>query len=237
MTSSHNCVTRLEFRTLLAFIASTFGQRAFTTRQLSEELRRFHTQSNAYLADPRIAALDSVKRLSNDLKRIGRMGFVKGDLGPRILHTKSGKPYGSGLENSWRTTDQGFSYLRYLQNPEERGGGKDFRELLASIMIEREDAPQEKKDIFKRIFLDSRPKRPGVGMRFPRANERIVEAFIKYREDSTIRELRQEKEELLAKFVDFLRALLEEVKMYGYSKLLPLIEKQLKDIERLSKSG
>jgi len=154
------------------------------------------------------------------------MGFIRGELGSRILHTKNGKPYPSGREYSFSITNQGLSYLRYQAIPREQREYKELRELVLSLTIERENAPREVKDLYESNFVRRRPRQPGVDKRFPRGSDKIVTAYVNYKENSTIRKLRQEREELLKSSLDFIKALVDVVHKYRYYNVSPLIEEQ-----------
>jgi hypothetical protein len=85
---------------------------------------------------------ESVKDVSNDLRRLHQMGFLKRKRRRRFCVSKTGKPCYKGCEYVYSLSDQGKSYLMWMNNQKPM-------EDLAQIMLGEEILgylPKELKD-------------------------------------------------------------------------------------------
>jgi len=102
----------MDFRSLLAFLAVTFGREEFDARSVSSLMR--WVLREAFLSDPKLVVRTSRKTISNDLRRLYFMGFLKRRRVKRKCKTKSGKTCFRGYEYKYFISSQEWKYLKYL---------------------------------------------------------------------------------------------------------------------------
>ena len=112
----------LDFRKLLCLIADIFGDREFTAKELSNIMLKSVSDLAKYpLLFPRFLPFLQrfrTKLISNDLRRLYAMGFLKRRRVKRLCRTKSGKTCFRGYEYRYSISSQGWKYLRYLMEGE-----------------------------------------------------------------------------------------------------------------------
>lgn len=172
----------VEFRKLLPMLLLAYQNKEFSAESVSSMLIRAHTESGAFLLDANLLRLDSVKYVSNDLRRFWKMTFLSREKVKRLVKTKSGKTCFRGKGYLYRVSNQGMKYVKHLTEPqaEEKRDNENFEDLVTRLVIEKHAPSEEVKKLMKDIFLP-RSKKPGVTKRFSsRENDRIVNAYIKF---------------------------------------------------------
>lgn len=114
--------TLLDFRFLLTFLAWQYGEEEFDSKTVAEDL-----QAILYpiLKDPRLQDRLRPKLISNDLRRLYLMGFLRRKKVDRECENKRGKRYKCGYKYMYRINNQGWKYLRdyllklYIQKTRE----------------------------------------------------------------------------------------------------------------------
>ena len=89
-----------------------FGENEFDSRTAAEAISRYLYQKRK---DPRILKRTRPKLISNDLRRLYQMGFLKRRKVPRECRNKKGKVYNCGSKYMYKITRQGWSYLEHLE--------------------------------------------------------------------------------------------------------------------------
>jgi len=148
----------LDFRTLLSIMAIIFRDGEFTARDLSDRMR----EATHVIALNSPQALEFLQRfrtklISNDLRRLYAMGFLKRRRVKRECRTKSGKVCFRGYEYRYSISSQGWKYLRYLQEGREEDV-KKLEDLLTMLFIKKK-IPEDRQDLaweFYRIHLSGR---------------------------------------------------------------------------------
>lgn len=102
----------LDFRFLLIFIAWAHGDGEFDSRTLAEELRALLWL--AIMRRPEIEDRIRPKLISNDLRRLYSMGFLRRRKVKRECQNKRGKKYNCGYKYMYQINNQGQSYVRLL---------------------------------------------------------------------------------------------------------------------------
>jgi hypothetical protein len=141
---------------VLASIISSNGARAFTSKELSNELV---SQPNSYLLNPKEI---NTKRISNDLDRLYRMRFLKRRRQKRMVVNKYGANVRKGFEYVYSISKQGKSYLYHLYGPKKV---KEIDPLgylppIIRLIEEAFERPKRSAEFFARDFPV--PKTPGV---------------------------------------------------------------------------
>ncbi|WP_148206191.1 V-type ATP synthase subunit I domain-containing protein [Thermococcus sibiricus] len=201
----------LDFRTLLTIIYEHFGTGEFTARELSDRLREA-ISNPALIANPaflKVYRRVSKKMISNDLRRLYAMGFLKRRRVKRKVMTKSGKVCHRGYEYRYSLSSQGLKYLAYMASGgHEREEQEGFEDFLVKIFIEKK-APEEIRDILWEFYETQMKDRKGF-RRFSTSQmafwdkvlERITEIFrdkrIKSLEER-VKALEEENKELREK--------------------------------------
>lgn len=140
---------------VLALIVSSNGARAFTSKELSNELV---SQPNSNMRSKEI----NTKRISNDLDRLYRMRFLKRKRQKRRVVNKYGANVRKGFEYVYSISKQGKSYIYHLYG-QKKGKEMDPFAYLPPIMRLIEEAferPKRSAEFFARDFPV--PKTPGV---------------------------------------------------------------------------
>lgn len=111
----------MEFRQVLQILGSHFGEQGFKARDISPSvIRRSITESERFTEDPTMRSEVSTKSISNELRRLYSMGFLKRERIKRECETKSGKTCSRGYEYVYSISSQGWKYLEFLNNPERQ---------------------------------------------------------------------------------------------------------------------
>jgi len=88
----------MEFRQVLQILGLHFGKQGFKARDISPSvIRRSITESEKFKEDPMRSKV-STKSISNELRRLYLMGFLKRKRIKRECETKSGKTCFRGYE-------------------------------------------------------------------------------------------------------------------------------------------
>ncbi|WP_297510641.1 hypothetical protein [Thermococcus sp.] len=123
----------LDFQEILKTLAVLFGENEFDSRTAAEAISRYLYRKRK---DPRILKRTRPKLISNDLRRLYQMGFLKRRKVPRECRNKKGRVYNCGSKYMYKITRQGWSYLKHL---EERGSLKftlrELAEVYKSVQI------------------------------------------------------------------------------------------------------
>jgi len=193
----------LDFRTLLTLVYGHFGTGEFTARELSDRLREA-ISNPALMATPaflKVYRRVSRKMISNDLRRLYAMGFLKRRRVKRKVMTKSGKICYRGYEYKYSLSSQALKYLQYLGKGEEEEWLEELEDLLAKTMIEK-NSTKELRDIFWELYKTQIKDRKGF-RRFSTSKmafwERLVEKIAIIFRDRRIESLEKENEELRRK--------------------------------------
>ncbi|MBP1911653.1 hypothetical protein [Thermococcus stetteri] len=175
-----NSIT-LDFRTLLKIIYLCFGTREFTARELSDAIKKgikpiAHLRLELFTFYSR--RVDR-KLISNDLRRLYAMGFLKKRRVKRKVRTKSGKICYRGYEYRYSLSSQGLKYLGYLEKGGQEGEFEELEDLIVKIMIEKM-VPEEYRDIWWGLYKTHFKERKGF-RRFSTSRmafwERVVEKY------------------------------------------------------------
>ena len=111
----------MEFRQVLQVLGAHFGKQGFKARDISPSVISSPiTESARFTEDPTILSEVSTKSISNELRRLYLMGFLKRKRIKRECETKSGKTCFRGYEYDYSISRKGWNYLDYLNNPERR---------------------------------------------------------------------------------------------------------------------
>jgi len=190
----------LDFRMLLSMIAIIFGTREFTSRELSDRLRAEigHTATvNPH--STRLYLRSSRKLISNDLRRLYAMGFLKRKKVKRRCRTKSGKVCFRGYEYRYSISSQGWKYLGYLvRGGEEEENLEGLADVIVKIFLEKK-VPEKDRDIFWEGF---RRFSTSTMAFWDKVVERIAEIYRDKRIkslESKVKMLEEENEELTKK--------------------------------------
>jgi hypothetical protein len=102
-------MTNLEFRWLLARLYEFGNDRhAYNSGQIAYALRA------RYSLDPMVQRLATTKKISSDMDRLFRMGFLSRKRRKRRITTRNGKSCNRGFIYFYRFSKQGISYYSYL---------------------------------------------------------------------------------------------------------------------------
>ena len=142
----------LDFRSLLCMIADIFGEGEFTARELNDivlkAMNDFAKYPLLYLQLLPFFQRFRTKLISNDLRRLYAMGFLKRKRVKRVCRTKSGKVCFRGYEYKYSISSQGWKYLRYLREGEAVNLKlEDIIALKAIIKL-----PEDKQDLAWNLY-------------------------------------------------------------------------------------
>jgi hypothetical protein len=101
----------LDFRTLLKALAAIFGTNEFDSKTAAKAVAKYLYSKKK---DPQILRRATPKLVSNDLRRLYQMGFLRRRKVLRKCKNKKGKEYNCGYKYVYKITAQGWRYLEYL---------------------------------------------------------------------------------------------------------------------------
>lgn len=197
MNSSDDVI--LDFRTILGSLALAYGSGEFTTRDFHGVLMRALEELAAHRPDYASRAIlrFRTKIISNDLRRLYSMGFLKRRRAKRECRTRGGKVCFRGYEYRYSISSQGRKYLNYLANP-EREEARGLEEMLVRRIIERH-AQEDQQDVWWEFYKAFMSRRRGF-RRFSTSKGRFWDKLIEYRwrqaRDEKISELEKRVKEL-----------------------------------------
>lgn len=131
----------LDFRKLLKLLAKLYGENEFDTRTVAEDLQHFFQQVDDPEVRSRLLERITPKLISNDLRRLYMMGFLRRRKVPRECESKKGKRYNCGYKYMYSINNQGWSYLRKLVKNEEKHSllfstvSEDIEEILEKMRV------------------------------------------------------------------------------------------------------
>ncbi|NJE09264.1 hypothetical protein E3E31_12170 [Thermococcus sp. M39] len=208
----------LDFRTLLLFLATLYKDSEFDSVTVSKDLLTILTSK-----DEKIIKRFSSKQISNDLRRLYMMGFLRRRKVKRECRTKSGETCYRGYKYMYQINNQGWRYILHLIGPKD-----EFEEILKKsregaiikkLMDEIYESDLEK-ELAWELYKSKHLKRKGY-RRFPQKYkiiEKIIEASVELAEkEKEIERLRQELKEK-DKIIEELKNQLEEC-----TKLLKIV--------------
>jgi hypothetical protein len=165
----------LEFRPLLQILEVNFGTRQFSTKEVLASLHdpdlMHHNRSLAEYVQE--VSPISLKRVSSDLNKLYRMGFVNRVGQERQVKTKAGKICNKGWAYDYSLNRQGHSYVwNYLWNPNPKRQRKEFLDT-ADFMLKEYNKQQsgslEESEARWALFksIDPSPVIRPIDKRFP----------------------------------------------------------------------
>jgi len=159
--------TTLDFRKLLTLIYAHFGAGEFTSRELSDRLREVIAPDfikpvlMSHPSFPRIYLRFGRKLISNDLRRLYAMGFLKKRKVKRKCKTKGGKTCYRGYEYKYSLSSQGLKYLAYMaRGGEEEEALEGLEDVIMKVIIEKE-APEGTEDLWWEFYQTQIKERKG----------------------------------------------------------------------------
>lgn len=187
----------LDFRTEVDMIAALFKTGEFDAKTLSEQLMRI------YGSGP-VVSLEALRRvrpkqISNDLRRLRDMTFVRRRKIRRQVRTASGKTCCRGYEYKYQLTKQAISHIGYRAGILPESQPKGLEELTVYRFLEKK-APKEQLEVYRRAYVDSVRDRPGK-RRFPGDTvflDKVIEAKLQLERDEKIARLQARIAELEA---------------------------------------
>jgi len=193
-------LTILDFRKLLTLIYAHFGTGEFTSRELSDRLREVIAPDfikpvlMSHPSFPRIYLRFGRKLISNDLRRLYAMGFLKKRKVKRKCKTKGGKTCYRGYEYKYSLSSQGLKYLAYMaRGGEEEEELEGLEDLIVKIMIEKR-APEEARDLLWEFYQTQIKERKGF-RRFSTSTrafwDKVLEHVTEILRDRTIKSLEE----------------------------------------------
>ena len=203
----------LDFRTLLKMIYILFRTGEFTSGELSERLRG--TTKPIVTLNPyfmRLYQRSNRKLISNDLRRLYAMGFLKRRRVKRECKTKSGKICYRGYEYKYSLSSQAVKYLEYLEKGKKEEELEELADLIVKIMIEKK-TPEEARDILWEFYQTQVKEKKG-SRRFSTSRrafwEKVLERTTEVFRDRKIKAL-EERVKLLKKENEELKKKIEEL--------------------------
>jgi len=124
----------LNFRFLLTFLAWRYQKDEFDTRTVTKDLQAILP---SIIDDPRLPERLRPKLISNDLRRLYTMGFLRRERVERECVNKHGKRYNCGYKYMYRINNQGWRYLKVLKKKQKVKG--DFYLMLLEMIDEIKD--------------------------------------------------------------------------------------------------
>jgi hypothetical protein len=110
----------MKFKQVLRLLESNFGEQGFKTRDVQSAIQRSIRDSGNFIEDQTMRSTVSTKSISNELRRLYQMGFLKRKRIKRECTTSRGKTCFRGYEYVYSLSSQGRKYLGYLTNPERQ---------------------------------------------------------------------------------------------------------------------
>ncbi|MCD6101419.1 MAG: hypothetical protein J7K33_12670 [Candidatus Marinimicrobia bacterium] len=227
----------LDFRRLLTLIYEVFGTGEFTSRELSDRLRGgimsepIKSVVMLHPSSPKIYRRFSRKMISNDLRRLYAMGFLKRRKVKRKCRTKSGKICYRGYEYKYSLSSQGLKYLVYMaRGGEEEEEWEGLGDLIIKIMLKKK-APEEVRDILWEFYQTQLKERKG----FRRSStsqmafwDKVLECVTEISRDKKIKSL----EERVNALKEENQELREEIKRLEIEKAE--YKRAIKELSRMS---
>ena len=199
----------LDFKILLRLIAN-YPQKEFTSKELSEWLIKSQSNLTEYIpqlhSNPALGELVlrfRTKLISNDLRRLYAMGFLKRRRVKRLCKTKTGKMGFKGYEYKYSLSSQGRKYIEWMMNGERDFEIENFRDLLFMAAIKNR-YPEDKQELAWKIHKIYFGDRKGF-KRFSTSKNalliKIIDSMweVKQECDKKIKELKEEKKKLYEK--------------------------------------
>lgn len=166
-------VGRMEYKNALKLVSIHARNGSFHANGLSEELLTQLT-IRANLDDYSLfAKMYSIKRISGDLDRLYRMGFLKRKRTKRIIFVKNRPPITRGFCYLYSISAQGSKYLEFLSKPKTQPHLDQSEPLQAEIahgMHQR--LPESVADFLEPVLYESRSETRGSDNRFLGASRR-----------------------------------------------------------------
>ena len=125
----------LDFKFLLAFLAWRYGSEEFDTQTVAKDLK---TLLYGVIDDPKLEERLRPKLISNDLRRLYTMGFLRRRKVDRECVNKRGKRYNCGYKYMYQINNQGWKYLKILLK-----NAKSEDDLLQFLKKTMKEAIQE----------------------------------------------------------------------------------------------
>jgi len=202
----------LDFRMLLEIIYTLFRTGEFTSGELSDRFRGGImpvVMLHPYLM--RLYLRCGRKMISNDLRRLYAMGFLKKRKVKRKCRTKSGKICYRGYEYKYSLSSQGLKYLAYMaRGGEEEEELEGLEDMIMKVIIEKE-APKGTEDLWWEFYQTQVKERKGF-RRFSTSKmafwDKVLEHVTKILRDKRIKSL----EERVKALEEENRELREEIK-------------------------
>ena len=243
---------------LLTLIYEVFETGEFTSRELSGRLREASTPEAikpvliSHPSFPKIYHRFSRKMISNDLRRLYAMGFLKRRKVKRKSKTKSGKTCYRGYEYKYSLSSQGLKYLAYMA----RGGEKEeewegVEDLIIKIMLEKK-ASEETRDILWEFYQTQLKERKGF-RRFSTSKMafwgKVLERVTEILRDKKIKSLEErvkvleEENKILKRKIEGYRNQEFEVKVSlqkfkaQFERMRIVTDKILRELERTKKEN
>lgn len=162
-------------------------------------------------SSPRIYLRFGRKLISNDLRRLYAMGFLKRRRVKRKCKTKGGKTCYRGYEYKYSLSSQGLKYLAYMgRGGEEEEELEGLEDLLIKIILEKK-APEEIRDLLWEFYQTQLKERKGF-RRFSTSQmafwDKVLERVTEISRDRTIKSL----EERVKVLGEINKELVEEIK-------------------------
>ncbi|NJF25166.1 hypothetical protein [Thermococcus sp. Bubb.Bath] len=122
----------LDFQKLLQTLATLFGMSEFDSKTAAKAVAEY-----LYLKekDSRILGRATPKLISNDLRRLYQMGFLRRRKVPRRCKNKKGKKYNCGYKYMYEITAQGWRYLKHLRERPLFFTLKDIIEIYSGVPV------------------------------------------------------------------------------------------------------
>lgn len=108
----------MNFRILLLLVCKRYSNKEFTAKQLSVELTSSLVRSMSVSAYPPILKQVTSKRISNDLRRLWQMGFLKRRPDKRWITPMQRRPRNLGIEYRYSLLKGAYEYPINQANPE-----------------------------------------------------------------------------------------------------------------------
>lgn len=158
----------MEYKSALGYVRVFAPLEEFSARGFSDYLIA-SLKVRPYIGDYQMFATTfSIKRVSGDLDRLYRMGFLSRRRVKRILNLRNSPPVNRGFSYLYKISKQGRQYLDYLSKPktEDLPDPLDMlREAMAKDMHRR--LPEQFAEMLEEYMLKSPPRDRGRYKRFP----------------------------------------------------------------------
>ncbi len=149
---------------------SLFGKSAIlNTNEISQRLLDLLERRGDTEAYNLFSSQFSIKRVSGDLDRLFRMGFLGRKRVKRIIYPKGSLPFVRGFAYDYYISKQGWQYLDYLANP--RKEQTDPIDDLLHRAVARDlhaKTPKLVVDFMEEMLFQARFQNKGRHNRFPR---------------------------------------------------------------------